>query len=401
MTTISLWVVGVAAAFAVYTYIGYPVALLVLAILRRRGSGGPGAGEGTGAGERQAPADWPHITIVLPVYNEAAVIRDTLENLLKVDYPADRREILVLSDASTDETDEVVRGYAHRGVRLMRLPVRGGKTAAENAALPFLRGEIIVNTDASVRVHREAVKQLIASFADPTVGVASSYNVSLARMTAHANAAEGWYVGYDMWVRDLESRVSGSVGAAGCLYAVREPIHNQRLPAAMTRDFAAALLARERGLRTVSVRGAICFVPRIASLQREYQRKVRTITGGIETLYFKRGLLNPFRYGLFAWILASHKVCRWLMPHVGLLMLLALAGLAGTAPWVVWGLGLAAFAAACSLVGWGWPEGWHLPRILAVPAYLVMGNLAALHASIRAFRGASVPIWEPTRRPLT
>jgi len=81
--------------------------------------------------------------------------------------------------------------------------------------------------------------------------------------------------------------------------------------------------------------------------------------------------------------------------------LLALAGLAGTAPWVVWGLGLAAFAAVCGLVGWRWPERWQLPRILAVPAYLVMGNLAALHASIRAFRGASVPIWEPTRRPLT
>ena len=411
MTTVALWVVGVAAAFAVYTYIGYPVALFVLAIFRRRRSGdagpgaGPGAGEGEGEGEgdgeKRAPADWPRITMVLPVYNEAAVIGDTLENLLKVDYPADRREILVLSDASTDETDAVVRGYAHRGVRLMRIPVRGGKTAAENAALPFLRGEIIVNTDASVRVHREAVKRLIAAFADPTVGVASSYNVSVARMTAHANAAEGWYVGYDMWVRDLESRVSGSVGATGCLYAVRAPIHSQRLPGALTRDFAAALLARERGLRAVSVRGAICFVPRIASLQHEYRRKVRTITGGIETLYFKRGLLNPFRYGLFAWILASHKVCRWLMPHVGLLTLLALAGLAGTAPWVVWGLGLAAFAAACGLVGWGWPERWQLPRILAVPAYLVMGNLAALHASIRAFRGASVPIWEPTRRPLT
>src|SRR6266566_1243540 len=399
MTTVALWVVGVAAAFAVYTYIGYPVALFVLAIFRRRRSGdagpgaGPGAGAGAGAGagegeaEKRAPADWPRITMVLPVYNEAAVIGDTLENLLKVDYPADRREILVLSDASTDETDAVVRGYAHRGVRLMRIPVRGGKTAAENAALPFLRGEIIVNTDASVRVHREAVKRLIAAFADPTVGVASSYNVSVARMTAHANAAEGWYVGYDMWVRDLESRVSGSVGATGCLYAVRAPIHSQRLPTALTRDFAAALLARERGLRAVSVRGAICFVPRIGSLQREYRRKVRTITGGIETLYFKRGLLNPFRYGLFAWILASHKVCRWLMPHVGLLTLLALAGLAGTAPW--------------GLVGWGWPERWQLPRILAVPAYLVMGNLAALHASIRAFRGASVPIWEPTRRPLT
>lgn len=387
MTSLCLWVLGAAVGFALYTYIGYPLLLLCLAAVRR-------ARPATLA----PPVRWPRISIVLPVYNEAAVIRDTLENLLQLDYPATRRQIVVVSDASTDRTDAIVSEYAGRGVELLRLPRRRGKTAAENTALPLLRGEIIVNTDASVHVERGALKALIARFADPTVGVASNCNVSVAPTQQHPNYAESWYVGYEMWVRDLESRVSGIVGAAGCLYAVRAPIHTRPVPEGLSRDFAAGLVARELGWRAVSVPDAICFVPRIASLRREYRRKVRTITRGMNTLWFKKGLLNPFRYGLFSWTLASHKVCRWLMPQVGVLTLVALACLAGSVPLARWGLGLAAFAALSAGLAWRWPERWRVPKPLAVPAYLVMGNVAALHAFIEVVRGRRAPIWEPTRR---
>jgi len=211
--TVAMWVIGAAVAFAIYTYLGYPSLLLALTALRRRRS-------------PVAPlAEWPQVSILLPVYNEEAVIRHTLENLLRLDYPADRRQILVVSDASTDQTDVIVRGYAGRGVELLRMPRRGGKTKAENAALPLLRGTIVVHTDASAQVPQGALKPLIASFADPTVGVASSHNVSVARIDEQANYAESWYVGYDMWVRDLETRFCGIVGAAGCFYAARASIH--------------------------------------------------------------------------------------------------------------------------------------------------------------------------------
>src|SRR3989454_813471 len=161
MTSLCLAVLGATVAFALYTYLGYPLLLMLLRVLRRNRP-------------PVAPlAEWPSITIVLPVFNEEAVIRNTLENLLQLDYPADRRQILVLSDASTDRTEAMVSEYARRGVQLLRMPRRRGKTAAENAALALLRGEIIVNTDASVWVERGALKPLIATFADPTVGVAS------------------------------------------------------------------------------------------------------------------------------------------------------------------------------------------------------------------------------------
>src|SRR5204863_178583 len=177
--------------------------------------------------------------------------------LIGADDPAALRQIRVVSDDSTDQTDAIVREYAGCGVELLRLPRRAGKTAAENAAVPLLRGDIIVTTDASVRPQQGALKPLIASFADPTVGVASGHYVSVARAEGRANHGESWYVGYDMWVRLLETRVAGIPGAAGCFHAVRAPIHLRVLPEDISRDFAAALLAREHGLRAVSVESAV------------------------------------------------------------------------------------------------------------------------------------------------
>ncbi|PYP71038.1 MAG: hypothetical protein DMD41_13525, partial [Gemmatimonadetes bacterium] len=233
---------------------------------------------------------------------------------------------------------------------------------------------------------------------DPTVGVASSTCVSVARIDGDANRGQSSYLGYEMWVRDLETRFRGIVVAGGWLYAARASIQRHVLPGGLCRDFAAPLIARERGFRAVSVADAICLKPRVLSLRREYRRKVRTITRGWHTVYFKRQLLNPLRYGAFAWILATHKICRWLVPHVSALALVTLACLVRSTPWAGWGLGLAAFAGLCAALGWWWPEGRQLPQPLAVPAYIVLGQLAALHASIRAVAGKDTPTWEPARQ---
>src|SRR2546428_10263838 len=185
MTSLCLAVLGATVAFALYTYLGYPLLLMLLRVLRRNRP-------------PVAPlAEWPSITIVLPVFNEEAVIRNTLENLLQLDYPADRRQMLVLSDASTDRTEAMVSEYARRGVQLLRMPRRRGMTAAENEALALLRGEFIVNTASSVWVERVALKPLIASFADPTVGVASGHGVIVAPRPGHDHRDVSWYLRLD------------------------------------------------------------------------------------------------------------------------------------------------------------------------------------------------------------
>src|SRR5438132_10854171 len=201
-----------------------------------------------------------------------------------------------------------------------------------------------------------------------------------------------------MWVCDVETRFCGIVVAVGWFYAARASIQKHVLPGGLCRDFAAPLIARERGFRAVSVADAICFKPRAPSLRDEYRRKVRTITRGWHTLYFKRRLLNPFRYGAFSWILVSHKICRWLIPHLSLPALAALACLGRGAAWGRWGLGLAAFARLFAALAWRCPEGRRLPKVLAVPAYIGIGNLAALHAYVQAVTDARGPLWEATRR---
>jgi hypothetical protein len=201
-----------------------------------------------------------------------------------------------------------------------------------------------------------------------------------------------------MWVRGLETTVFGITGASGCLYAIRKDLHMRFLPEALSRDFAAALAARECGLRTVSVTQALCFVPRSPSLRQEYRRKVRTVTRGLTTLFYKRALLDPARYGLFAWMLVSHKLCRWLVPWASLLLLGSLTALSPTVAWARAALCSAAAFGVLGGLGWLWTEARPMPRLIALPAYLVAGHVATLHAWLRALGGGLAPVWEPTRR---
>ena len=379
---------ALAVLLPLYAYAAYPLLLRLLAAVR---PAPPVVAE-------VADAELPRISITVPAYNEEREIGAALDSLLAVDYPADRRQILVVSDASTDGTDDVVRSYASRGVELLRVRERRGKTAAENAAAPLLTGEVIVNTDASIRILPGSLKPLLAAFADPRVGLASGRDVSVARVDARANAGEGGYVGYEMSVRALETRAGGIVGASGCFYAVRAELHRTPLPTGLSRDFAAALVTRRAGYRAVSVDRAVCLVPRTEALRREYRRKVRTMTRGMETLWHLRALLDPVRHGAFAWMLWSHKVCRWAVPWAAALGLAGVLVLAAAEPWAralaVPGIGGMALAAAGAL----WPESRPVPRGLALPAYVGMGNLAALHATLRALRGDRQATWEPTRR---
>lgn len=384
---LELFLVALPAILGIYAYVLYPLLLRLWGALR---PAPPALAD---------PAVWPMVSIVVPAYNEARAIRRTIESLLALDYPAERRQILIVSDASTDDTDDIVRAHAADGVELLRLPERGGKTAAENAALPALRGEIVVNTDATIRILPSALKPLLRVFQDPTIGVASGRDVSVGDLTAEGNQGESGYVGYEMWVRSLETAVGSIVGASGCFYAIRKELHQTLVPAALSRDFASALTAREHGLRAVSVEEAVCLVPRTVSLRREYRRKIRTMARGLETLWFKRALLNPLRHGRFAWMLLSHKLVRWLVFLVWPLALVGLASLSIDSPPARAILGVALVGIGLGIFAMRAPEGRRLPRLVALSGFALASHLAGLIAWTKALRGELNPIWEPTRRP--
>ncbi len=369
-----------------YAYLGYPVLLKILGWFR------------PAVRPPAEPSQWPAITIVVPAYNEERGIGRTIESLLAIDYPAQQRHIIVLSDASTDRTDEIVTSYAGRGVQLLRQPVRSGKDAGEIAALPHIKGEIVVNTDATIRIDPAALKPLVQAFQDSTVGVASGRDVSVGSLSAEANRGESGYVGYEMWLRSLETRIGSIVGASGCFYAIRRSLHGASIPPGYSRDFASVLVAREAGFRSVSVNQAVCFVPRATSLQREYRRKIRTMSRGLRTLWLKRHLLNPLRYGTFACMLLSHKLVRWLvfpaMP-LGLIGLGLLAFYSSVARVL---LGLAVVGIGVSLVAWRRSETRPLPRFLSLGGFVLASHVAGCLAWVQALQGGNLAIWEPTRR---
>jgi cellulose synthase/poly-beta-1,6-N-acetylglucosamine synthase-like glycosyltransferase len=343
----------------------------------------------------------PLVTIVVPAYNEEHQIRGAIDAMLAQDYPSDLRQILILSDASTDRTDDIVREYAGRGVELLRMPTRSGKTEAENASLAHIRGEIVVNSDSSVRLHPKAVRLLVEGFADPSVGVASTRDVSITSAES-VNHAEAGYVGYEMAIRALETRSGGIVGASGSGYAIRKELHKIRVREDLSRDFSSAMTAHRHGFRAISVEDALCYVPRSLSLYREYRRKVRTISRGMETLYFNRDLLNPLAHGTFAWKLLSHKALRWLVPISALPAGVGLAILTPSHPWIGWLLSGAGVLFALAVAGAMWPENRPVPKWLPVGILGVLAaNLAVVHSAWRFLHGHEDHVWEPTRRAVT
>lgn len=386
MTVVAIALVALPFALFGYAYVGYPLLLAVAGRLRPRPKR-PGD-----------PATWPVVSFSIPMYNEARVAAEMLESILAVDYPADRRQVLVISDASDDGTDDIVRQFAGRGVELVRQPQRRGKSAGENLAAPYLRGDIVINTDASVRIRPDAVRELVRWFQDPTVGVASGRDVSVSRTATDENRGEAGYVGYEMWVRQLETRLGTIVGASGCLYAIRRELVAPAFPEDLSRDFASCLIAREHGFRAVSVDEAVCFVPRAKSLASEYRRKVRTMVRGLQTLWYKRALLNPLRYGRFACFLASHKLVRWLVFLTLPLSLLGLGRLAIDSSIARWLLLAALLGLAVGLIGIRWESGRGAPRPLRLLAFAVASCVAGLVAWLKAFAGHRAATWEPTRR---
>ena len=236
--------------------------------------------------------------------------------------------------------------------------------------------------------YHEHAKEFSASGFDSSVGT-----------DADANGGESGYVGYEMWVRELETQLGGIVGASGCFYGIRRHVHDTNFPEQLSRDFASVLIARFRGYRAVSVRDALCYVPRTKALDAELERKVRTMARGLETLWYMRALLNPVRFRWFAFKLFSHKLCRWLvsLSLPGGIIGLAMLGLSQTAFMPV----LVAFAGGVGLgiAGLRWSTaGQQPPRVLALAGFALAANLAGVRAWYRALRGQSTPVWEPTRR---
>jgi cellulose synthase/poly-beta-1,6-N-acetylglucosamine synthase-like glycosyltransferase len=281
-----------------YIYGGYPALLRLVVRVR-----GPRP-------VRQAPI-MPPMTLVISAYNEAEVIARKLENALSLTYPREALEIVVVSDASDDGTDEIVAQFASRGVRLVRQSGRFGKTAGLNRTVPALSGEIVVFSDANAIYERDALLKLARNFADSRVGCVTGEARYVAGDSSAADAGERAYWDYEIQIKRLETALGSMVGGDGAIYAIRRSLWRE-LPENAINDFLNPLQIVEAGWRAVYEPEAVCYEETAGGIRREYRRRVRIVSRSWRAVFQARGVLNPLRVGLFTWCLVSHKMLRWL-----------------------------------------------------------------------------------------
>jgi len=374
-------------ALILYTYLLFPLILLGRAFVRPRPF-------------EQRDTE-PFVTLIIAAHNEAASIGDKLDNTVRLDYPADRLEVIVASDGSDDGTNEIVDRYADR-VRLLALP-RNGKASAMNAAIEQASGEVIVFSDANSTYAEDAIRALVRPFADPRVGgVAGNqrYRTS-GHQPSNGAGGEQAYWSFDRLLKVAESRAGNAISATGAIYAIRRSLVGA-VPEGVTDDFAVSSSVIAQGYRLVFAPDAVAYESPAASGGAEFGRKVRVITRGLRGVLVRRELLNPFRYGFYAVQLFSHKVLRRLMV-IPLLLVAATTGL-------LWSRGATyRFAAIAQLVFYALGatgialEGSQMARrrILAAPAYFVMVNAACLVAIWNLLRGRRIDRWDSPRTSRT
>jgi cellulose synthase/poly-beta-1,6-N-acetylglucosamine synthase-like glycosyltransferase len=335
-------------------------------------------------------SDAPSVTMLVPVHNERATIAQKVANVRSLRYPG-TLTALFICDGCTDGTAEYLRDQRDERITTVELTQREGKAGALNEGLRRARGEIVVFSDASIMLEPDAVAQIVQAFASPAVGCVSGED-QIAQ-----TGGEGLYGQYELALRRLESQLHSIVGASGCFYAQRRELCAPFVPG-LAPDFLSVLHTVERGYRAIAEPAATGTMTELSDPQAEYNRKVRTILRGITTLAHYAHLLNPLRYGWFAFELFSHKLVRWLVPLFLALLLVSNALLAGRSPFYLGAFATQAlFYALAAFAFWGSQTvGRWLPA--KVSLYFTAANVATASAWVKFLGGARQEVWSPSRR---
>lgn len=367
-----------------YTYIGYPLVMLILSLV---------FGKDIDRGEIQ-----PEVIVIIPVHNEEQQIRAKIQNCLSFDYPKDKLRIVVASDASTDGTEEIVRSFDSNQVQFVNLPFRGGKVTAQNYAVQRCESEIIIFTDVAITTRPDCVQLIVQNFHDPKIGVVSCRDVIIGGEPQQRG--EKSYILYDMMVRKYASRVGSIIGVTGGFYAVRKEIARGGWNPAFPPDFYVAIRCIKRGLRVVEDPRVKAYYKTAAKEWDELQRKVRTISRGMQGLFAvsNRSLLNPIKYGIVSLELISHKLFRWMTPFflIGLffsnLVILdeSLFALISLIPQLaLWTLAPLSFFT---------PEETKKNMVFKLANYFAIAVLAILKSWGELILGRQYVMWQPTKR---
>jgi cellulose synthase/poly-beta-1,6-N-acetylglucosamine synthase-like glycosyltransferase len=373
------------AALLFYTYAGYPILAGILALLAPRP-------------HRRAPIE-PTVSLIILAHDEEDALPAKLENALALDYPADRLEIIVASDGSTDRTDEIAQSHAARGVKLVRAPDHPGKTETTNRAVASARGEILVFSDATGSYNRGALRALVASFADPEVGAVSGrvvYDYPSAASAQGFRAYQRWIV----WARRAEALWGTETSVSGSISALRRSAF-EPLPRHLDFDMAHPLHAALHGLRTVYEPDALSREEARATARSEFDARVRMslfafgfvpyVLARIRSAAFSRDL------ALYVFQFCSHKLSRWISPLWLPLLALSSSALVASSPLAAVLLAIQVGVYASAALALCMPAGKRASALLGATLFFVTLHAAFAVGLWRYLCGQRAGAWRPER----
>ena len=365
-----------------YVYIGYPLLVFLIASVRRR--------------PIQKGNDEPTVTILIAAHNEEQSIAKTLKNKIHQDYPADKLQIIVVSDNSSDRTDEIVRTFDPRCVRLIRQEPRAGKTAALNLAFPSAKGDIIIFSDANSMYRPDTIRCLVRNFQDPQIGYVTGRMIYQNPTASTTGESCSTYMKYENFLRRFESEIGSVVGVDGGVDAVRRSLYRPMRPDQLP-DFVLPLKVVQQGFRVVYEPGAVLMEDALPSSADEYAMRVRVALRTYWALKDMKSLLSPACNLLFAWQLWSHKVLRYLC-----FLFLIVAYLANLSLWFQGPIYKVLFLSQNLLYVGAFlspvfsKRGFR-PRLLYLSNYFVLLNVSSAHAFLKFLSGKKQTFWAPRK----
>ena len=281
-----------------YIYVGYPLLAILLGILFKR--------------EVSEDSEFrPSVTLIISAFNEEDTIADKLKNSIELDYPKELFRIIVVSDASDDRTDGLVREFGVREVELFRLEERKGKSYGITQAMRSITSDIVVFSDANAMYNRDAILELVKYFADPEIGYVVGNAQYYKNIQSKAGLQEQRYWSFELLLKNYESMFGSVVGGDGAIYAIRHKLFIS-LEEDDINDFVNPLQIILMGYRGVFNHKAICHEHTATSFEKEFNRKRRIVNRSWRGLLKNSYVLNPLNSGLHAWQIISHKLLRWL-----------------------------------------------------------------------------------------
>ena len=298
-----------------YTYIGYGILLYIIIRLKRLLKGAPLQPA------MPADEDLPTMTLMICAYNEEEVVKEKMENTLALDYPKDKFRIMWVTDGSNDHTNELLKAYPE--VDIVFSPERRGKTAALKHGLRELKTRYVAFTDANTMINRGALREIARLFSDPTVGCVSGEKRVAARKAGEMAAeGEGLYWRYESTLKRWDSELYSAMGAAGELYAIDPKLCREVPDEALLDDFMLSMYVVQAGKRIAYTPDAFAREYGSANIYEESKRKRRIAAGGLQSIWWLRSMLNPLPQPLVTFQYVSHRVLRWSITPIAMVLLL-------------------------------------------------------------------------------